>query len=225
MRALALAWVVLAGAFLPAWPAAAQDKDAMRRLQGVNQRLAADKAALEREKAQLARDKAAAEKERDELREDAAKQKGTAARRAAELKKLEAEAEKLRADLAAATERETALKGELAKTGEALAESKKAGEQLGRRLANQGETSRLWREKTDACEAKNADLARVGAELIDRYRAKSCGDALVEAEPFTGIAKVRAENLLEEYRERIREARFRAADAPAGKDDNKEKSR
>lgn len=196
----------------------AQDKkDAAKRLQQANQKLAGEKAALEREKAQLARDKGDLTKERDALKEDADKLKASAARNAREAKKLAGEADKSRADLAAAAGREAALKGELAKTGANLQEAQRNGEQLTRRLANQGETSRHWQAKTDACEGKNVQLLELNGELLGRYRAKSCGDALVEAEPFTGLGRVRLENLIEEYRDRIQGARFRAAEEPKEK--------
>lgn len=191
----------------------AQDKkDAAKRLQQANQKLAGEKAALEREKAQLAREKGELTKERDALKEDAEKLKGIGARNAREAKKLGEEAAKLRADLGAAAEREAALKGELATSAGNLQEARRNGEQLAKRLANQGETSKHWQARTDACEGKNVQLLDLNGELIERYRAKSCADSLAEADPFTGIGKVRLENLVDEYRERLRGARFKAAD-------------
>jgi chromosome segregation ATPase len=191
-------------------PVAAQDKkDAAKRLQAVNQKLTAEKAAWEREKALLSNDKAQLTRERDTLKVEAEKYKGAAARNA---RKLKEESERLSAELAAAAEREATLKGELAKTTAGLQESQRGAEQLGKRLANQGETSRHWQAKTESCEGKNVELLGLNHELLDRYRAKSCADALAEAEPFTGIGRVRLENLLEEYKDRVSAARFRASD-------------
>lgn len=212
-----LQWAVLA-ALLLAQPAAAQDKkDALRRLQQLSQKLAAEKSALERDNGRLVREKAELEQARDALGADLARQKGAAGRHAREAARLAEEATKLRADLAAAAQREAALKAELATGAEALQAARRNGEQLARRLGNQGDTSRHWMAKTGSCEAKNAQLLELGGELLERYRAKSCAEALAEAEPFTGIARVRQENLLQEYRERIARQRFRAADAPAEK--------
>jgi seryl-tRNA synthetase len=196
-------------------PAAAQDKkDAAKRLQAVNQKLTAEKAALEREKAQLAREKADLTKERDALSDDAEKYKGAAARNA---KKLREDADKLGAELAAAAEREGALKGELAKTSASLQESQRNGEQLARRLANQNDTSRFWQAKTQSCEGKNVQLLELNGELLERYRARGWA----ESEPLTGISRVRLENLVEEYRDRMASARFRAGD----EDKEKEKAK
>jgi hypothetical protein len=55
-------------------------------------------------------------------------------------------------------------------------------------------------------------LLELNGELLGRYRAKSCGDTLAEAEPFTGIGRARLENLIEEYRDRMAGARFKAGD-------------
>lgn len=210
-------WPVLA-ALLLAQPAAAQDKkDAVRRLQQLNQKLAAEKSALERDKARLVREKAELEQAREALGADLARQKGAAGRHAREAAKLAEEATKLRAELAAAAQREAALKVDLATGAEALQAARRNGELLARRLGNQGDTSRHWMAKTESCESNNVQLLELNGELLERYRAKSCADAIAEEEPFTGIARVRLENLLQEYRDRLARERFRAADVPAEK--------
>lgn len=212
-----LLWSVLA-ALLLAQPAAAQEKkDAVRRLQQLNQKLAAEKSALERDKARLGREKAELEQAREALGEDLARQKGAVGRHAREAAKLAAEAAQLRAELAATAQREAALKAELATGAAALQTAQRNGEQLARRLGNQGDTSRHWIAKTESCESKNVRLLELNGELLERYRAKTCADAMAEEEPFTGIARVRLENLLQEYRDRLARERFRAADAPAEK--------
>jgi hypothetical protein len=192
--------------------APAEDRKDAKQLQAVNQRLAAEKAALERDKAVLLRDKAALTKERDTLKADLDTQSEAATRNGAEARRLRAETGKQRAELAAAAEREAELKDDLAKTSAALKEAKQTGEQLARRLANQGETSRYWQAKTELCEAKNTELAKIGADLLERYRDKSCLDAQAQNEPFTGIARVRLENLMEEYKDRVAASRFKTAD-------------
>jgi hypothetical protein len=37
--------------------------------------------------------------------------------------------------------------------------------------------------------------------MMTKYRDKTCQDALVQAEPFSGIRKVQIENLLESWRD------------------------
>lgn len=211
---LALCLVLLLGSL----NVMAQDKkgqDAQRRLQQANQKLAGEKAALERDKAQLTREKADLAKERDELKEGAGRLKGAAARQARDAKQLREEGDKLKEALAAAAQREEALKGELARTAASLQAAQRNGEQLGKRLGNQGETSKHWQAKAESCEGKNVQLLELNGELLERYRVQ----ALAGAEPFTGITRARLENLVEEYRDRLVGARFKAGE------DLKEKSK
>lgn len=56
--------------------------------------------------------------------------------------------------------------------------------------------------ETQACMKKNADLYQISLELMDKYRSKGVVDALLQAEPFTQLEKVRVNNLLQEYRDK-----------------------
>lgn len=197
----------------------AQDKksqDALRRMQALNQRLASEKAQLEREKAQLAKENAEAEAARKALASTLKGERGTTAGQKQEIEKLGQAGRELEAKLADALKREEALQRQLAETEKALAESRAGGELLARRVANQAGTIGLWQEKTASCEAKNGELAKLGHELAERYRAKTCGDAMQDNEPFTGIGRARMENLLEDYKDRLRAQRFDARQEAAG---------
>jgi chromosome segregation ATPase len=185
-------------------PAVAQDKrmqEAVRRLQAQNQRLASERADLEREKAKLEQEKDDAQKSRSALER---KVKSGARER----QDLEDANTALELELADAEDREEALKARLAETEKALAAAREEGAQLRKRLANQGTTIGFWQAKTEACQAKNGELAKLGYDLVERYRQKTCGDITLENEPFTGIARVRMENLLEDYKDQVRAKRF-----------------
>jgi len=189
-------------------PAAAQEKSQEKRQQVLIQKLANDKAALERERAQLSRDKADLSSSRDSLKRDLDKQKREAARGAKE-------SVALRAEVAAAAEREQALKSELAKTTAELQEARRVSEQLATRLTNQSSTSHYWEARAGSCGQKNAKLVGINVELLDKYRAKSCTDAIMEEEPFTGLRKTEMENLIQEYRDRAAKERFDPRADPA----------
>jgi chromosome segregation ATPase len=197
---------------LVATGAQAQDKvqEQAKRQQALIQKLANDKASLERDRAQLSRDKADLSSARDSLKRDLDKQKRQAARGAKE-------SEALRAEVAAAAEREQALKAELAKTTEELQEARRTGEQLTKRLANQSGTSRYWETRADSCGVKNVKLAELNAELLNKYQAKTCGDALMEAEPFTGVRRAEVENMIQEYKDKASRERFDPRADPAAK--------
>jgi chromosome segregation ATPase len=195
----------------------AQDKkaqDATRRLQAANQRLFSEKAQLEREKGELAKKLGDSEKASADADKRLKTEKGALARTRNELKALEAEKTALQERLAETERREAALKVSLAETQKQLAQASAQGEQLAKRVGHQKDTIGLWQEKTAACENKNGELAKLGYELAGRYRAKTCTDISLENEPFTGIGRARMENLLEDYKDRVRAQQFDARREP-----------
>lgn len=193
-----------------------QDKkaqqDALRRMQAANQRLSSEKAQLEREKAQLAKEKAQAEAAREGVQRNLKSERGTAAKQKQEIEALEEAKRGLEAKLAEAAVREEALKQQLAATEKEMAQAKAQaqaqGEQLTKRVANQQQTIGFWQGETDTCRSRNAELGKLGGELLARYRAKTCQDVMSENEPFTGIGRARMENLLEGYRDKLIEQKF-----------------
>jgi hypothetical protein len=58
------------------------------------------------------------------------------------------------------------------------------------------------------CQTHNGQLYAIGREMMQKYRDKSCQDALAQAEPFTGLKKVEVENLLETWRDQADRARL-----------------
>ena len=204
--------VSLAVLLLAAGETRAQDKkgqqEALRRLQASNQRLASEKAQLEREKAKLEAERDGAAKARRSIEGSLKGERGTVAKQKKDLEALEEAKRGLEEKLAEAAKREDGLKQDLTQTAKALAEAQARGEQLDKRLANQQQTIGFWQGETDACRSKNAELGKLGNELLVRYRAKTCEDVQNENEPFTGIGRARAENLLDDYRVKLREQSF-----------------
>jgi len=201
--------VILAAlAALACAPASAQEKSQEKRQQVLIQKLANDKATLERERAQLSRDKADLSSARDALKKDLDRQKREGSRSAKEN-------EALKAEVAAAAEREQALKSELARNTTELQEARRVSEQLATRLSNQSSTSHYWEARAGSCGQKNAKLVGINVELLDKYRAKSCSDAILEEEPFTGLRKTEMENLIQEYGDRAAKERFDPRADPA----------
>lgn len=78
-------------------------------------------------------------------------------------------------------------------------------------LANSTEAARaklekeailLQRQVTDQ-RMKNTEMYRVGIELLDRYKKFGLGDALAAREPFVGITRVKFENLVQDYQDKL----------------------
>ena len=67
----------------------------------------------------------------------------------------------------------------------------------------------------NTCVDNNASLYLVASEVIDRYEGLGLGNALVRSEPFTRLARTRAENAADAYRDRIAALREKAAVAKA----------
>lgn len=57
------------------------------------------------------------------------------------------------------------------------------------------------------CRQHNGEMARAAEDLLKAYEEKGVFSALGEQEPVTGIGRVRLENLLETYRDKVEEAR------------------
>jgi cell division septum initiation protein DivIVA len=82
----------------------------------------------------------------------------------------------------------------------------------------QSESERLQASKsgetltTDlkTCAENNHKLVNLNAELVGKYGKKGVWDALVQAEPFTGIEQVAIENIIQEYRFRNEDLEVKA---------------
>lgn len=60
-------------------------------------------------------------------------------------------------------------------------------------------------------EAKNRSLFAIANEILVRYERFSLGDALAAKEPFTGLTRVKLENLVQDYQDKLAEQRVRPA--------------
>jgi hypothetical protein len=66
-------------------------------------------------------------------------------------------------------------------------------------------------------ETKNAELFRIGNEILKRYERFGLGDALLAREPFVGIAKVKLENQVQGYQDKLLDQRIKPGQPPSGK--------
>jgi chromosome segregation ATPase len=63
--------------------------------------------------------------------------------------------------------------------------------------------SKAFKASTRACTIKNQELVKVGRELLARYEGVTFGDMLVANEPLTAIGRVRVQNLLQDYGDKV----------------------
>jgi len=52
-------------------------------------------------------------------------------------------------------------------------------------------------------ESKNRELFRLANEILTRYEKFSLGEALAAREPFTGLTRVKLENLVQDYQDKL----------------------
>jgi chromosome segregation ATPase len=55
----------------------------------------------------------------------------------------------------------------------------------------------------DDRESKNFELYKVGSEILNRYEQFSLGEALEAKEPFIGLTRIKLENLVQDYNQRL----------------------
>lgn len=58
-------------------------------------------------------------------------------------------------------------------------------------------------------QAKNLALYKIATEILQRYQQFSLGDALTAREPFVGITRVKLENLVQDYQDKLLNERTR----------------
>ena len=69
----------------------------------------------------------------------------------------------------------------------------------------------VLRRKVEDRERKNLELFRIGNEILKRYEKFGLGEALTAKEPFTGISRVKLENLVQGYEDALADQRITPA--------------
>jgi chromosome segregation ATPase len=189
----ALALLVLAGTA----PARADDNGPEARLRAALKTATARIRELEDQNAQLQAKQSAAERDRLEFTQKAA----AADKELGELRK-QSETDKAALDQAAATEKSQGaniakLQDVYGKTSQALNTRDADAKQLDAVVAK-------LRPQLQSCEAKNAQLYKIGEEVLDLYDKQDVFD-LASREPVTKIKRVEIENAMQDYEDKMRD--------------------
>lgn len=187
-----------------------REREMLRRMQQQVQQIDQARALAEQEKAAAIADKETAERE---LEKFSATKRQLAGERAAR--------SRMEAKLEAVQTENDALKTRLADIEKQLADSVALQQATAQRLAQtesakkqtEGDLSGTVRD-LQTCQTHNGSLYTLGREMMQKYRDKSCQDALAQAEPFTGLKKVEVENLLETWRDRLDREKLGASGRP-----------
>jgi chromosome segregation ATPase len=100
-------------------------------------------------------------------------------------------------------------KDSLAKWKAAYEQIQTAAQKSEAERAKLGSESIILRRKLDDRERKNLELFKTANEILTRYEKFSLGEALSAREPFTGITRVKLENLVQGYQDKIADQRVR----------------
>ena len=104
----------------------------------------------------------------------------------------------------------TDLTGQIARLNQSLTEWKNAYNQSAQ-LAATTEAARaklaveaaLLQRTVDDRELKNLELYKTGSEILTRYEKFGLGDAIGAKEPFVGLSRVKLENLVQDYKDKL----------------------
>ncbi len=69
--------------------------------------------------------------------------------------------------------------------------------------------------KTAEQQRKNDTMYQLGTEVLSRYEKFGLGDALTAREPFIGITRVKFENLIQDYSDKLTDSRIKPDPGPA----------
>lgn len=190
-------WLLLSlSAALLALPAHAADKAGKDQTKRVQQQLRK----AEQEKTQLLQQKTEIEGQLKDSQEKAAEAERRAEAAAQRGSRLIRELGAIKAEKEALA---SAGKAELAALSAKLAEAeRKLAEQ---RQEKQTLDAAFARQKTalSVCTERNAALHKLGNEVLDHYEQKGCLTSVLQAEPFTQLQRVKIENLIEDYRDKL----------------------
>jgi len=179
---------------------------ALARAQQLLRQVAQQKVQLETENARLKAEAAGLEKklgraaaEAERLADDLAASQRDNERTGARLERTGARLEKTEAALREAVDR-------YRETAADLRETEAARRQLEAELA-------ATRDELENAENKNVALYQANVELLEHYHDKGAWDAILQAEPLTGLKQVQIENVLEEYRYKLDALRYERPEA------------
>ena len=185
--------LVLAGVIMLIAPVqAADDKGTVPKAQF--RQVQQEKRKLEQDKSQLEQEKAALEAQLKEASATLDSTKGKAEKSSRQSSSLQKELDQAKSDNTELTAKLAAMKAQLEETQAKLSASNEQRHLL--EVAKTGVESNLGQRDASlaSCIAKNQQEYEYGQMILEKYQKKSCISAMLEREPFFGVAQTRVEN-------------------------------
>jgi chromosome segregation ATPase len=171
------------------------------------QQLAAEKTALQTQQAEMKQDLDAAQRELSALKKERDALKSRAGGSTAQLAQLSAAKETAEKNLELLKQ----------KTTELVARFREMAANLRDVEADRNRLQGEFKERSaafDKCATDNLGLFEVNTEILDRYEHVGLFTRVGTADPFTKIARIRIENLVDEYRARALELKVAKKASP-----------
>ena len=73
----------------------------------------------------------------------------------------------------------------------------------------------LLQRKVTEHEVKNAAMFKLGNEILTRYEKFGLGDALASREPFVGVTRVKFQNLIQDFGDKLADEKIKPDEKPA----------
>lgn len=179
----------------------AQAQQLQQQQQQVQQQLTAEQQA--RQAAESERARLGAESETLATEARAARSAATVAQRRIAQLEADLDAERsARAQLAVKLEGSASA---LAQRDRELAASRGLAAERQRELESARNEGRSLGDRLAQCSKDNVALYRTGIEVLDHYRNRTLGERIGQSEPFLQTGRVRLENLIENWRDRLDE--------------------
>lgn len=208
---------------LAAGPALAQnasrEQEQLRRLraqaQQLQQALAAEQQQRQAATAELQSLKKTQGAELEKLGEEAQSARRRAGSVQKQLDQAQRELDELRAAHSALTARHEQTASRLAERERDLGDTRNTLATTARELEQTQARAGQLGSGLDQCTQDNVALYRTGVEMLDRWRDRTLGERTAQGEPFTQIGRVKLENLVETWRDRLDEKRIGTAPSAA----------
>lgn len=210
MKTLSFLLVALLGATSVHAQQASREQEQLRRLraqaQQLQQALSAEQQARQQAAAEADRLKQAAEVELPKLEEEAASAKRRASGAQRKVDQLARELDDARVAAEAQMRQLEATRKQLADRERDLAQTRDTLQKTERELEGARIQGESLTGKLTQCTKDNVALYQTGIDMLDRWRDRSLGERVGQAEPFTQIGRVKLENLVEGYRDRLEDS-------------------
>jgi len=163
---------------------------------------------LQDQQATLQAQKTAAEQERDALKKKAGGGGAPSAKAVAAAAALKRSLAGARQDAEAARQAASQTQAELALAKQQLEQAQAALRSLQAQDEELKATLASTSSTLEACKVKNVELISVGNEVLDRFKKVGVSGAVLAREPFTGLHRIKLQNLAQGYEDRLYAGRY-----------------